>query len=306
MRRTFLTVIFGFILISSVIVYYFADDVDQEIHILSIKKDYARVLTEEEVIDIPIYLTSNQSFITSINNITQTMIISEQDQMSVEISDIVLQDHRVIYDTKEYYLFHFSVDFSNLYSKNLSLDMPSAKLKINYDNEEEFSFDLGDVQILFHDFEQNNHIDFNRMYATYKQGSISSIVLDIENKTSQHIQIKNIETLNHKMKFNLSYARIKNSYSEHLDTIDDILPDFQIIVNQKPQQASITLYQDTQYILPIQHIEALSYLNRFPLIIHYQYNHTDYIHIIDDYIFFKPISDLVNNTYEIEQYQYHY
>jgi hypothetical protein len=299
-------VIFGFLVISSVIVYLFADEVDQEIHILSVKKDYARVLTEDEVIDIPIYLTSNQSFITSINNITQTMIVSELDQVSVDISNITLNDQSEEYDGKTYYSFFFSIDFSSLYSKNLRLDMPNAEIHITYDNDEEFTFELGDMQIIFHDFEQHNHIDFKRMYATADQGALSSVVLDLENKTSQDIKITNIETLNHQMNFNLFDARIKNSFTDHLHTLDEILPDYQAIVDQIPSQASIILYQDTQYVLPIQYIDAFSYLNRFPLIIHYQYNETDYVHIIDDYIFFNANSDFVNKLYEIKQYQYLY
>jgi hypothetical protein len=299
-------IIFGFLLISSAIILFFANEVDKEIDILSVKKDYARVLTEDEVIDIPIYLTSDQSFISSTNNITQTKIVSDLDQVSVEIRDVLIQDQSVQYDTKEYYLFYFRVDFSSIYSKNLRLDMPSAEMQITYNNDEVFSFELGDMQILFHDFDQYNHIDFNRMYATYHQGAISSIVLDVENKASQHIKITKIETLNHQMKFNLSDARIMNSLTSHIDTLDGILPNYQPIVDYMPIQNSLMLYQDTQYILPIKHIQDLSYLNRFPIIIHYQYNDIDYVHIIDDYIFFNPISDLANNTYEIQQYQYHY
>ncbi|HKL47771.1 MAG TPA: hypothetical protein VJ878_03800 [Candidatus Izemoplasmatales bacterium] len=306
MRRTFTVIIVGFLLLSAIVIYVFTDQVDQTLQMLSIKKDYARVLTEDEVVDIPIYISSNESFLTTQSNIIDAQIISDADEVNIDIALIIDQNQKITFEDKAYYLFHYRLDFSSIYTKNLKLNMPNAYLKLVYNNDDEFQFGLGHMQLLFHDLDQATHLDFNRLYATYYQGAISGIVLDLENKTSQTIEIQSIDNLNQQMNINLSKNKVVYDLNEHIDDLHMYLPNHQIIGQVDGHQESLMVYQDTQFILPINHHQTLSYLNRFPLIINYKYNQVMYTYIIDDYKYFEPISDLYNDYYEVEYHQYQY
>lgn len=306
MKRVFFIVIGGFILLSIGAVLIFSEDKDDMIDIISVKKDYARVLTQEEVIDIPLYITSDQSFLTHTANISASRIISDGDEVSIDIVAINDMHQLVTYEDISYFLFHIVIDFSQVYNKNLRLSMPNAQLQISYNNDEVLSLALGHMGILFHDLEQTTHIDFNRLYATYDHGAISSIILDLENKTGQTIEISYIETLNPSLHLNLNYALIHYDRHSHIDQLSAFIEDYQMLIDKGEIQGQIDFYQDTQYILPLKHIKHISYLNRFPLIIHYRYHEQDYTYIIDDYMFFQPISDLYEDYYELEHNQYQY
>jgi len=284
----------------------FAEEPGQTIDMISIKKDYARVLTETETIDIPFYITSSKSFMTDTDNVIDARILSEHNEVSVSIQAFKHHDTQTLYEGKTYHLYYISLDFSSIYTKHLQLDFPSASLVITYQNDDSIELDLGHMNILFHDLDQANHLDLKRMYSIQDNDLMTGLYLELDNQTGQTIIIHSIKTLNQHMLVNINHAREIYFYEGYIDSIFDVYTDYEPIIQSDNTTGALVIHQDTNLILPINYLLKESYLNRFPLVIEYTYQEKHYTYIIDDYLFYEHISDFYEDLHDIETYQYHY
>lgn len=306
MKKTFTILIIAYIVIALALFIFFGRQKDNEIFMMSIEKDYARLLTDNETIDIPLYISQESTFFTDEANIIDSRIISETDEIKIKIKDIKNKNQRVSYEEKQYFLYYLECDFSEVYSENLKLSIINAQLKLTYENEEVLLLDLGDVMLMFKNLEQVSHIDFNRLYSLHDQDTMVGIYIEIINKTNQSIKIHDVEILNENAKINLNGAKISYEAPNYLVSTNEILKDHQLVVDEFEANDTFNFTHDTSIILPIQYLNEIQHLNRFPLIIHYEYNNLMYTYIIDDYLFYNHISDLYNDYYEVQHYHYSY
>ncbi len=281
------------------------DHIDM-VEILSIKKDYARIMTKGETIDIPIYISEENTFFTRKENIVDARIESEKDQLAIQIAKIKNQKQRVTYQNKTYYLFYLEINFDDVYTLGLKLGMLNSNMIIDYNNDESLTLELGDINLLFHEISGSNHIDYSRMYSIHDQDQIIGIYIELINQTGQNINLLSIDLLNEKMHLNLNDAKIVYNHLNHLKTLEEIIPGYQSIVSDFPAPKAFSFTHNTALFIPMNYLNTYNHLNRFPMMISYEYNGNLYDYIIDDYLFYSHVSDLYNDLYDIQTYQYHY
>jgi hypothetical protein len=306
MKKIFFIVIGLYLSVSGIIILIKDKDYIDSIEILSIKKDYARIITDNEPIDIPVYISSENSFFTSSDNIVDARILSDFDEVEIKISQIKNQKQVVTYNNKQYYLYYYEIDLNNVYTLGLKLDFINANISLTYNNDETLNLEIGDLSLLFHEITGSNHLDYSRMYSVHDQDAIIGIYIEMINKTGQEITIKSIDVLNNNMFLNLNKAKIVYEPLNHLQPIDEIIPGFQNLVTEFPNPQDFSFKHNNAIFIPINYLNTFNYINRFPLMISYEYNNTIYDYIIDDYLFYSQISDLYNGLFEIQTYQYHY
>jgi len=280
MKKIFFIVIGLYISISGLIILFKDKESNDYVEILSIKKDYARIITENETIDIPVYISSKISFFTTKDNIIDAKIESELDEIEIEITNIENQKQKVTYQEKTYFLFYFEVSFNDLHTLGLKLDFSMANIVLTYVNDEILSLELGDMNIIFQEIYGSNHLNYSRMYSIHDQDAIIGLYIDFINKTGQDIKVMSIDVLNKNMYINLNKARILYEPLNHIQVIDEILPGFKSIVSEFPQQGDFIFKENTSLFIPIQYLNDFNYINRFPLLIRYEYNDKVYDYII--------------------------
>lgn len=306
MKKAFFIIIGGYILIGAIIIMISENDHNSVIDILSIKKPYARLLTEDETIDIPIYYTEDQSFLTEVDLIDRAYISSDRDEVEVEVIDIKNQLESIQYDEKIYHKYYIEISMQALYNKGLKLNLKDATLNIDYNNDVKMGYKIGDMIVLFDDLNQPNQIDFNRMYGIYDDEAITGIYLSLMNKTGESIELTSIDCLSQDIKINLDKSQFVYQTEDYISNISSYVPEYEPVIEHFSDSSSITMNHDVQLLLVIEHLNTRHHINRFPLIINYRYHEQDYQYIIDDFIFYDTISDFYDDQYDIETYQYQY
>lgn len=306
MKKLFFIVIGLYLSISGILVLVKGrEDVDS-VEILSVKKDYARIITKDESIDVPVYVSAEKTFFTTKENIIDARIESDYGEVEIDISQIKNQKQKVTYEGQVYYLFYYEINLADVHTLGLRLELINANIVLTYMNDEVLNLEIGDFNLLFHEISGSNHINYARMYSIHDQDVMIGLYIELINNTGQDINIVSIDILSDKMHLNINDAKIVYEPINHLQSIEDIIPGYKNMVTEFPDKNEFSFKHNTALFIPMNYLNAINYLNRFPLMISYEYNDTIYDYIIDDYLFYSHISDLYNGLYEIQAYQYHY
>lgn len=305
MKKIFFIIIGGYLMIGFVIFLIIDNKPSDMVHMMVVEKDYARVLTEDEVIDVILYISDDKSFFTNKDLISSAHLVSEQDEAEIEIIDIRNGEDRVIYDNITYHKFYISMSLKSLFSQSLELDFINAQLVLQYENDVEMIFDLGQISLLFHQLNQPPHIDFDRLYSIHNDG-MTALYISLINKTDETIEITGFNNLVKDMTFDCGGSLLIYQENDRILNIDDYLPNYQRVVDEFEDSQSIYMTHDIDLLIPTQYLGDINYINRFPVIIDYIYHGQAYTYVIDDFLFYDTISDFYEGHLNVNTYSYHY
>ncbi|MFW5847708.1 MAG: hypothetical protein ACOCVF_02200 [bacterium] len=310
MKKTFLIIITTYILITAIIIIVKDKDIINEINILTVKKAYSRIITPEEVIDIPIFFSEENNFLIDKDNIIDARIKDEHNEVEINIEKIENAYQKTTYENISYFMFYYQIKFNQFAINNLQLNLENSYLEIIYQNETNLQLEIGDLNLLFTSINNHNHIDFTRMYSitNYENNHnvVKAIYLELENLTGNNIYINSISLLNNKLFANTSEIKTVNFLPEYNMNFNSLLPEFNSIANEFKDNDCFIFKDKQNLIIPINHLNKWQFINRFPLIIDYSYNEENYQYIIDDYLFFSSLNELGNLNYEKSIYNYTY
>lgn len=305
MKKVYFSIVFGYIIIS-MLVFIIIDNHDvKEVDMLLLEKDYARVLTENETIDIAFYLTKRDSFITDKTLISSAYLSSDIDEAAVDILEISDESETIVYQDQTYHKFFITLSLNSIFSQGLRLDFEGVELKLLYENDVEMAFYLGNIHVLFHSLSQPNHIDFDRLYSIH-DGAMTGLYISLKNKTDELIEITSIETLVSGMTLDIGSSQRIYQTNDRILSINAYMPDYQPIRDSFSEGQSYYMNQDVDLLIPLQYIKALKYINRFPLLINYSYHDQMYMYVIDDFLFYDTISDFYKGHFHVNTYHYNY
>ncbi|MCF7923544.1 MAG: hypothetical protein K9L64_00375 [Candidatus Izimaplasma sp.] len=309
-KKIFFIVIIIYIAISGILLYVNKTKPTDEISLLAVKKTYSRLITDEEVIDLPIYITQEKSFLIDKENILDARIGDKYNELEVNIKEIKNANKMINYENTQYYLFYFQIDFSEVDISNLELNFINSTLYLSYINDELVELDIGKINLLFRTIDNPNHLDFSRMFSiTNKEDEynvIKAIYLELDNRTGENIIINEISFLNNELKANIEQIKSINFMPDYNSDFKDLMPQFNTLTTEFINNKTFNLINKQNLLIPINHLEEWQYINRFPLIIKYTYNDISYEYIIDDFLFFSSINDIENENYEKSIYKYLY
>ncbi len=309
MKKYFLIVLAGYIIVAGGLA-LFVKEKPSEISVLSKEMVYSRIMTDpSETIDIPIYFSYKDSFMTEMTNIDKVMLSSKRDEVALTPVNIDERESE-IYAGKEYTFYIFSFQVDNPVVDDVKLTFPGATLEIIYKNEVEMDLSIGDVNLLFDGIENNSHMEMSRMYATtgIEAGVeyVSGVVISFDVHTEQAVDITDIEVNCENARLDIDNAILVTEPPEMDSDVGTILGyEYASIVTEFDEQVPFTLKDQAMYFIPVQY-KTLKSINRFPMIITYRTNGQQYEYKIDDFLFYSTDFGLETANENIREYNYQY
>jgi hypothetical protein len=300
--------------LGAVILFFIIPEKSKAVKILSISQNYSRLITDEsETLGIVLLYDQTDSFLTDFQNIRNSRIFSEYEELTVSTKQFVNLEQSVEYKGTFYHAFRLDLGFSEISAEGLTLSMENAQLEIIYENDYVFSVPVGNVDLLFDDLENAGHIGLFRLYGMVNPilgiKSMAGFVIGLEKNVISPVMIVDISILS-------SVAFPDGSKLTPIDEViamdEDITayleqPDYSFVVPTCPENFNtFELLKDQLFLIPLNYLEKVSCLNRFPIVITYQYQGELYRHLIDDFLFisFDLIPEVsIDAIYETE-YRY--
>lgn len=306
MKKLFFWIIGIYLVVGSILILTMKEKEDI-VNYFTIKQNYSRLMTENETLFVSLFIDSDKSFITHTQNIVSSSLKNEDSLIAVDILRIDKSDEDIVYSGRNYSLYNIEIDFTQVKVTNLFLGMKDCMLAINYVNEVSLALEIGDVWLDFREISPSNHFDYNNLYAVINdlEGSdyITALVFRFESMTNYPINIKNIRTVDSNISFDLNNVYMSEEKISPQALMSEIIPDYEMFNEVDPGEFS--LENELYYLIPLVYREK-NKIYRFPIIIDYSYNDSDYTLIIDDYLFFDEMIDLNEQSDKIREYQYHY
>lgn len=281
-----------------------------EVSILSIEQNYSRLITsEEESLSFPVYISTDDSFLTSIESIEKTYLENEFNQLEVNLIAITNMDYVEKLDGYTYQLFLYEINFAYLSLNSIVID--DAKLKIIYINNQEITIRLGDISLSFGDVVGSSYFDIERVYATTSYLNnleyVSGIVIGFNNLTMLDISINEI---------NIGSKQVFLDTGSHIQVEEEIPynQDINLILNKEYEcirsvagvQEPMLLVDYNLLFIPFQYVNEISSIRRFPIYISYTYMNQEYNYVMDDFRFISTNYRLVDNYGRIHETIYYY
>ncbi len=310
MRKIFFLCVFLLIIVAGLII-RFEDETKDQISILSIHKNYSRLIASDtEHISLTIYLSSDNSFITNLDSITSCFIKNDKNQLEVVIKNINNLHYEEEFDGLMYYAYNLVIEFNNSMQTDTFIDIKNAYLSVNYLNGDFIDIEIGNLYLRFSPVVNEMHLDMSRMYAVMKQLDnyeyISGIVIGLNNLSLQKLDIQNISIGIPEVQLDLYNTIMVDIAPEYNQDIDNILGYHYEPIVSEIQETTISLDANHLIFIPIAYRDNLIEINRFPLIISYKYFEEEYQYIIDDFQFYSDILTLEANYGQIREYIYYY
>ncbi|HQN75089.1 MAG TPA: hypothetical protein PK160_03520 [Bacillota bacterium] len=306
MKKLFFWIIGIYLVVGSILILTMKEKVDI-VNYFTIKQNYSRLMTENETLFVSLFIDSDKCFITHTQNIVSSSLKNEDSLIAVDILRIDKSDEDIVYSGRNYSLYNIEIDFTQVKVTNLFLGMKDCMLAINYVNEVSLALEIGDVWLDFREISPSNHFDYNNLYAVINdlEGSeyITALVFRFESMTNYPIIIKNIRTVDSNISFDLNNVYMSEEKIAPQALMSELIPDYEMF--NEVDQGEFSLENELYYLIPLVYREK-NKIYRFPIIIDYSYNDSDYTLIIDDYLFFDEMIDLNEQSDKIREYQYHY
>ena len=307
MRKVFTTIIFLFIIICGIIIYSNENNIDK-VNIISLKRNYIRLITsKEETVTVPMYFDTNKSFLTSIESISESYLLNDNNQIKVSIDNIRCGDSYTNNLGKSYDLFLFDLKFEDITINEINID--NARFKIIYKNQDILEMNIGNFNIRFNEIISENNFDVYRLFITVKEKNdkeyITGIVIGINDLTNQGIVINDISIGTNKVIPDLKNSVVIDEIVEFDTDIDDILG-YQYDPFLDIKEFNYKLNDNKLIFVPMSYNIEIIDLKRFPIYINYSYLGKNYEYLIDDFIFISEKYSLEENYGEIQEYTYYY
>jgi phage anti-repressor protein len=310
MKKAFYIIIVTYIL-GGIILILIAKDKPSLVKILSYKQNYSRLLTDEENIDIPLFLNEQDTFLTKHTNITSAFLITENYQIRVNITDIRNTDSQIIYKDEIYNQYYLQIDFIDIGLIDTYVNLEDAILNINYLNEESLDIEVGNLSLMFQEIITNNHLELMHLFGIVNPDEsgtnyLRALGIKLENLSNQSVEIIDIS-------INLDNIYCDLSYSEYIDKpplpnedLNTIINDYNPLEVQEDIDFTLLLNSNAYLIIPIKYSNSMEPINRFPIIITYKFNSQEFQYIIDDFLFFDQNLSLEPEDDRIQKYEYRY
>ncbi len=310
MKKVFFLLIMLYLLLGAILI-ILSDEKPKQVEIITFSQNYYRLLNNQESIDIPIFVSSDQTFFTNDSNISEAYIISQDYEIKVNIKNIRNTKTLISYNNQDYNFYYLEITFDNINMIDTSINLRNALLEIIYTNEVVFQFEIGNLDLLFKEIISSNHLDLMHLFGIINEDSnnnllLKAICLRFDNLTNQDIFIESI---------NINSNLIEVGFSEtiYLDKpplpnteILELFPDYQSLDWLNTNLDRIKLESNNYLIVPIKHPEETLGINRFPLVIKYVFNNQEYEYILDDFLFFEQNLNLELYDERIQKYEYRY
>ncbi len=309
MRKGFFLSILLLVSLAAIMIYIDESDLTQ-ISILSLEKNYSRLITSEtECIEFPVYLSSKNSYIGSSESITSTYLLNSEAKMEVDTISITDMNTEESLDNTTYYLFSYRIGFEHLSLDQISIE--EAVLNIHYLNDVEINIFVGDISIYFGDVVASDLIEIDRVYTTSNPDAeieyVTGIVLGIDNYTMQNITLSSITIGSTDIFLDMSNLINLDSQIGYNEDLNALLEDeYNPIIHETIDQSVYTLQNYDLLFIPFKYLDEINPIRRFPIFISYYYMDREYKYVMDDFRYISDNISLSDNYGRIHETIHYY
>lgn len=273
---------------------------------------YSQVLTDaDERFEILIYMTENDSFLTTKSAIIDARLMSEESEMAMTIDTIDNLDRVVDYQNQVYHVFRYVFDLSEFAIDTLKMDFSHATLQMTYENNAVIELEMGEVHLLWDFMTEETDFDFFRLSGLYgihqEKNVLEGIMIGFDRFIQEEIIIHSISCGINVVHFNLDHALFYDEIGDDSSLYETLEPNFNPFDNTVMNDAySWEVIPSKLYAIPLNYQEKFIDLWRFPLIITYEKNQEVKQMVIDDFMFRTETIQLAEELSDVFTYQYRY
>lgn len=309
MRKVFTWIIVGFCILSILALLIFDKNTKDYISMITIKQTYARLITEDEKLSFTVYVSQADSFITDSTLITNCILKSDTNEISLNLNQIRKSTYTETLDDMTYTAYIFDFDFNHLTLDDVVLDFKDAFLQLDYQNSETIQLEVGDVFLHFTEINNLTHLDVFRMYGVYQKTDepyLNGIVIGLRNRTLQSLDMISFDLLVEGVTLDIASAKILNQAPSYMSDVSTIMGYDYAQVGTCEGVGRISVGDDTLVYIPLKYASDTIQINRFPIQINYQYNQEMYDYTMDDFQFNSSQLGLEVNRGILREFVYYY
>ncbi|MCR5740851.1 MAG: hypothetical protein K6G38_00095 [Gammaproteobacteria bacterium] len=277
--------------------------------ILSIKQEYSLVSTSSNhELSIPLYFEKSNSFLTKKKNVKSTYIENDDYSFITYLSSII-EGETISYNGTKYKEFIFKISFSSYSDFNDVVYVENGRFKITYQNAEEMSFSIGNLELYFNERQDDSNLQIMQLSAitNYVSGieTIVGVNLNIRNDNKENVTIKSVKTLNKFYEFD--YAGCELETLEFGTNLRDRYGSYSYTtLSVSDEVLNISLKSDNylSMFIPLKYLNGIRYVYSLPIFITYSIDDIEYTKIIDSFIFMSKDPFYVKNG--VKEYVYSY
>lgn len=281
--------------------------VPKTIELTTFEKAYNIVqLSDEETIEIPVYINYLDSYLVKKENIANANINNNEDSLSFTVEEINSIDDVTYLKNKKFYKYIFKLKPNINLDGNFTLEMNNAYLELNYEQGVNMKIGIGSFSYYYYNTQASalSVKQLKGLINTYEDKTLVGVLIGLKNSSNEGIKIKNIIPLDLNVNAALDEAVLNKEFNQG-DDIDDILGyQYSIFGNVTKNDVEIAVEDETSLFIPLKYIKNVL-LNKIGFLIEYEEADVIKYLCIDDFIFFdtslysiKRINNLKYYTYE--------
>ena len=301
--------VLSLIILAFIFVYVFTKKYD-DVKIISIRKEYNLVFDkEDDVLEVPLYLSRKNTFLSNIDQISQ-IYLSNDDTKFVAYAERVDEGIELEYNKEKYYEYIYNLSFNAYDEFSEPIFMPDAKINIIYKNDESISLGIGNMCLYFN--KKNNSL--NDLIVT-KLSSVTNVIDDKEtivginiklyNNTSDVISLNSIKLYN--KFYDFDYMNYENKTVDNFLNLKERNNDYSYTALSIPtgdMKYKINPEESFEAFIPMKYIKNIYIVDRLPLYIDYQISDESKTYVLDDFQFIRIVNHLAYNGIETYVYSY--
>lgn len=304
-KLTIITICFSILLIA---IFALVRKVPKLVELTTFEKAHNYVsLSNEEKIDIGIFIDHKNSFITNIENISSCYIGDDDNILNLKIENIIQSNQITKLKNKDFYLFNFLFSPKLILESDFSFEVFNASLIINYTQGEDIKIRIGSFSYYYFSNNNNEHLSINKLKGLVNEIENQTLVgvgLGLKNNSSSSLVIKQIIPLD--VNLEISYENIKDNITfNNNDLIEEVLGYNYNIYNNNIDFSEINkvINNEVYLFLPLKYKNKLI-VNNLGLLVIYELNEEEYKLYIDDFVFFKTKLYSINTINNLKYYVY--
>jgi hypothetical protein len=242
-----------------------------------------------------VYISDTNRFVSNIENIDDVYLEGDDIVTEIDITNIEQKEGVYTYETNDYYLLVFEIEFNTVRYENTKMQFKNANLVINYSNSKSCSLPIGNVNIYFVDELHSSPFDIKKMKGLFSDDDLfSGVVIKFDKLVNNPVTILSINFMMSSVHADIRKIRELTEDDESLDKIMALDNEFSSFsLNECPYEIN----DNSILFIPISKDDNNIQFNRFPVIIHYIYLGKESEFVMDDFLFYSI------NTMNLEVFQ---
>ena len=278
--------------------------------ILSIRKEYSVVSQESNKdIEIPLYFDKKNSFLTKEKSIKSVFIEDDTNSYLMTLNSIK-QTGRIEYERTKYYGFFFNLSFDQYDYFEDVVFIKDGKLKFKYQNGEEMSFRIGNIELYLNTKEDNSNIQLMALESVFNtvddKETIVGLNISLRNDNNVPIKIESIKTLNKYYELDyLNYETVTLDYKANLKDRYNDYSNKAISINETSKMdITINSNESMSIFIPLKYLNGIRSINTLGLFITYRKGNVSYLKVVDSFTFRSSLLELDKENTQVYEYRY--